>query len=218
MQLRCRTGGRTDPVEPRLSQGLPPGSAPAWRHRGAPRAGERRRAPAARPHGESASRRRRGAEPAPPAGAGALPPAGPAGQAARGGRGGPPEGRRRRRQPAQVLPGTRPPVSSGRPVRPPPLPPPQVVTVMSIPVRFAVALLRSYKRWLSPLLPRACRFSPTCSEYGQIALRSHGLVAGSWLTVRRLLRCQPLGRGGIDLPPVGVAFRKLPGLRAEADG
>lgn len=68
-------------------------------------------------------------------------------------------------------------------------------------VRLAVAVLRGYKRWLSPLLPRACRFSPTCSEYGQLALRSHGLIAGTWLTLGRLLRCQPLGRGGIDLPP-----------------
>lgn len=68
-------------------------------------------------------------------------------------------------------------------------------------VRLAVAVLRGYKRWLSPLLPRACRFSPTCSEYGQLALRSRGLIAGTWLTLGRLLRCQPLGRGGIDLPP-----------------
>jgi len=80
---------------------------------------------------------------------------------------------------------------------------------MNLPVRAAVALLRGYKRWLSPLLPRACRFSPTCSEYGQIALRSHGLLAGSWLTVRRVLRCQPLGRGGIDLPPAGTALARF---------
>ena len=72
---------------------------------------------------------------------------------------------------------------------------------MNLLVRLAVAVLRGYKRWLSPLLPRACRFSPTCSEYGQLALRSHGLFAGTWLTIGRLLRCQPLGRGGIDLPP-----------------
>lgn len=72
---------------------------------------------------------------------------------------------------------------------------------MSWPVRLAVALLRAYKRWLSPLLPQACRFSPTCSEYGQLAFRSHGLIAGAWLTLGRLLRCQPLGRGGIDVPP-----------------
>lgn len=77
-------------------------------------------------------------------------------------------------------------------------------------VRLAVAVLRGYKRLLSPLLPRACRFSPTCSEYGQLALRSHGLFAGTWLTIGRLLRCQPLGRGGIDLPPP-AARRVEPG-------
>lgn len=72
---------------------------------------------------------------------------------------------------------------------------------MSPLVGLAVAVLRAYKRWISPLLPRACRFSPTCSEYGQLALRSHGFFAGTRLTIGRLLRCQPLGRGGIDLPP-----------------
>lgn len=77
-------------------------------------------------------------------------------------------------------------------------------------VRLAVAVLRAYKRWLSPLLPGACRFSPTCSEYGQLALRSHGLFAGTWLTIGRLLRCQPLGRGGID-PPPPAARRVEPG-------
>lgn len=81
-------------------------------------------------------------------------------------------------------------------------------------VRLAVAMLRGYKRWFSPLLPRACRFSPTCSEYGQIALKSHGLIVGTWLTLGRLLRCQPLGRGGIDLPP--PAARKVEPGAAEA--
>ncbi|MXW01978.1 MAG: membrane protein insertion efficiency factor YidD [Holophagales bacterium] len=81
-------------------------------------------------------------------------------------------------------------------------------------VKLAVAMLRAYKRWLSPLLPRACRFSPTCSEYGQLALRSHGLIAGTWLTLGRLLRCQPLGRGGIDPPP--PAARNLEPGAAEA--
>ena len=80
--------------------------------------------------------------------------------------------------------------------------------------RLAVAVLRAYKCWLSPLLPRACRFSPTCSEYGQLAVRSHGFIAGTWLTLGRLLRCQPLGRGGIDLPP--PAARNVESGAAEA--
>ncbi len=81
---------------------------------------------------------------------------------------------------------------------------------MSLPVRLALSVLRGYKRWLSPLLPGACRFSPTCSEYGRIAIRSHGLTVGAWYMLGRLLRCQPLGRGGIDLPPA------RPGVRLKA--
>ncbi|RMH16183.1 MAG: membrane protein insertion efficiency factor YidD [Acidobacteria bacterium] len=63
-----------------------------------------------------------------------------------------------------------------------------------------IALLRLYKRLVSPLLPRACRFAPTCSEYAVLALRKHGVLRGGALAVGRLLRCHPLHPGGIDLP------------------
>ena len=66
--------------------------------------------------------------------------------------------------------------------------------------RFLVYLLELYKRRVSPLLPRACRFSPTCSEYARLALLKHGLWRGSLLATGRLLRCQPFHPGGIDLP------------------
>lgn len=66
--------------------------------------------------------------------------------------------------------------------------------------RLAARLLDAYKRWVSPLLPRACRFSPTCSEYARLAILRHGVVHGSLLAAWRLLRCQPLGASGIDLP------------------
>ena len=66
--------------------------------------------------------------------------------------------------------------------------------------RLFVALLGVYKRRVSPLLPSACRFSPTCSEYARLALLKHGFWHGSALTVWRLLRCQPFHPGGIDLP------------------
>ncbi len=66
--------------------------------------------------------------------------------------------------------------------------------------RFLVFLLALYKRRLSPLLPRACRFSPTCSEYARLALLKHGFWRGSLLATGRLLRCQPFHPGGIDLP------------------
>jgi hypothetical protein len=59
-------------------------------------------------------------------------------------------------------------------------------------------LLSAYKRWLSPLLPPACRFHPTCSEYAIEAVRRHGAARGGWMALRRLARCHPLNPGGYD--------------------
>ncbi|MGO8968770.1 MAG: membrane protein insertion efficiency factor YidD [Myxococcaceae bacterium] len=57
-------------------------------------------------------------------------------------------------------------------------------------------------RWLvSPLLPPACRFYPSCSAYALQALRLHGPLRGSWLALRRLGRCHPLNPGGVDMVP-----------------
>lgn len=67
-------------------------------------------------------------------------------------------------------------------------------------IRLLVALLDQYKRRVSPLLPPSCRFTPTCSEYSRLALLKHGLARGAALTFWRLLRCQPLHPGGVDLP------------------
>ena len=61
-----------------------------------------------------------------------------------------------------------------------------------------VFLLRSYKRFLSPLLPPACRFTPTCSEYALEAVQKYGALRGSYLALRRLLRCHPFHPGGYD--------------------
>lgn len=70
------------------------------------------------------------------------------------------------------------------------------------PAKIAVAGLRWYKRWISPLLPPACRFEPSCSEYMRQAIAAHGLVRGCWLGVRRLGRCHPWHPGGFDpVPP-----------------
>jgi len=66
--------------------------------------------------------------------------------------------------------------------------------------RWVVALLEAYKRRISPLLPPACRFTPTCSEYARLAVLKHGLARGGALALWRLARCQPLGLGGVDLP------------------
>lgn len=67
-------------------------------------------------------------------------------------------------------------------------------------IRPLIALLDLYKRRISPLLPPACRFAPTCSEYARLALIKHGFWRGGALAALRLLRCQPLHPGGIDLP------------------
>jgi uncharacterized protein len=60
------------------------------------------------------------------------------------------------------------------------------------------ATLRLYKRFVSPILPSACRFSPTCSEYMLEAVDKYGVTRGIWLGLRRLLRCHPLHAGGFD--------------------
>jgi len=67
-------------------------------------------------------------------------------------------------------------------------------------IRLLVALLDAYKRRVSPLLPPSCRFTPTCSEYARVALLKHGLARGLTRAAWRLLRCQPLHPGGVDLP------------------
>ncbi|MDX1502831.1 MAG: membrane protein insertion efficiency factor YidD [Thermoanaerobaculia bacterium] len=63
-----------------------------------------------------------------------------------------------------------------------------------------MGLLALYKRWLSPLLPNACRFEPTCSEYARLAILKHGPWRGLWMATGRLLRCHPFHPGGVDWP------------------
>ena len=58
--------------------------------------------------------------------------------------------------------------------------------------------LRFYKRWISPLLPSACRFHPTCSEYMLEAVHRYGVWRGVWMGVKRLGRCHPFQEGGYD--------------------
>jgi putative membrane protein insertion efficiency factor len=72
--------------------------------------------------------------------------------------------------------------------------------LLVLPRRSAIVLLRGYKMLISPLLPRACRFEPTCSEYAAGAIRKGGLVRGSLRALWRLARCHPFCRGGYDPP------------------
>lgn len=68
--------------------------------------------------------------------------------------------------------------------------------------RLATAPIRFYRRFLSPLKPAMCRFYPTCSAYAHEAIETHGLLRGTGLALWRILRCNPLCRGGNDpVPP-----------------
>ena len=65
-----------------------------------------------------------------------------------------------------------------------------------------VGILRLYKSFISPLLPSACRFYPSCSEYAMQAVETRGVLRGSALALWRLARCQPFTKGGYDpVPP-----------------
>jgi hypothetical protein len=77
--------------------------------------------------------------------------------------------------------------------------------------RLLLALLGFYRRWLSPALhslsPGGCKYLPTCSEYAQVAIATHGPLRGSLLALWRLLRCHPFTRGGLDQVPAIAAGR-----------
>ena len=72
----------------------------------------------------------------------------------------------------------------------------------STPQIIAISTVRSYQRWLSPLLGSNCRFTPTCSSYAIEAINNFGVLKGSWLASKRILKCHPLNAGGLDpVPP-----------------
>ena len=65
-----------------------------------------------------------------------------------------------------------------------------------------ILLLKFYKRHISPMLGAACKYVPTCSEYAMEAIETHGVIHGCFLTVKRILRCNPFSKGGYDpVPP-----------------
>ena len=78
----------------------------------------------------------------------------------------------------------------------------------------AILAVRGYQVLLRPLLPPACRFVPSCSEYCAEAVTRHGVRRGLWLAVRRIARCHPWNPGGYDPPPTSASMisHERPGL------
>lgn len=69
-----------------------------------------------------------------------------------------------------------------------------------------IGLIRVYQYGVSPILPRTCRYAPTCSDYASEAIARHGAILGCWLAARRLLRCQPWGGHGYDPVPDRIGW------------
>lgn len=71
----------------------------------------------------------------------------------------------------------------------------------SVAARALALLIRGYQRFISPALPPACRFTPSCSQYGLEAVRRHGAVVGGWMALKRIAKCHPWHPGGYDPVP-----------------
>jgi hypothetical protein len=67
--------------------------------------------------------------------------------------------------------------------------------------KFLIFLIKFYRKYISPLKPPCCRFYPTCSEYAIEALEKYGALKGSYMSIKRILRCQPFNPGGYDPVP-----------------
>ena len=76
--------------------------------------------------------------------------------------------------------------------------------ILSLPL---LALLWVYRKLISPALPPACRYYPSCSQYAQEAVRVHGPIVGPWLALKRLIRCHPWAAGGPDFVPPRASKR-----------
>ena len=72
---------------------------------------------------------------------------------------------------------------------------------VSYPGRAVALVIRGYQRFISPVLPPSCRFSPSCSQYAIEAVQRHGAMRGGWLAIRRVARCHPWHPGGYDPVP-----------------
>ncbi|MBU0741141.1 membrane protein insertion efficiency factor YidD [bacterium] len=84
--------------------------------------------------------------------------------------------------------------------------------------RLPYLLVRLYQRLFSPLLPAMCRFDPTCSEYAAGSLRTHGLLRGTVLSLRRIVRCHPFNPGGNDPVPTSPGHTQHPYVGDDSHG
>jgi uncharacterized protein len=78
----------------------------------------------------------------------------------------------------------------------------------------ALAPLRAYRRWISPALPRRCKYEPTCAAYAEQAIRELGLLRGGLLAAWRLARCNPFSHGGYDPVAARPWFKSKSGVTA----
>ncbi len=75
--------------------------------------------------------------------------------------------------------------------------------------RMILGVIRFYQRGISPYTRSSCRFSPTCSEYAAVAVERYGATRGSWLALKRILRCRPFGGWGHDPVPENLDVARL---------
>jgi putative membrane protein insertion efficiency factor len=87
---------------------------------------------------------------------------------------------------------------------------------MSRTARLLLFFVRVYQSFFSALMPSACKFYPSCSHYAAEAVRVHGARRGSWLALRRLARCHPFTRGGVDLVPDAADSPDVQNVSSEA--
>lgn len=91
--------------------------------------------------------------------------------------------------------------------------------VSRVALAVVMAPLWFYRHVISPLTPQTCRYYPSCSAYAEQALRTHGVLRGSWLAVRRVARCHPWTPGGVDhVPPAAGSQQTSPSDRSVTSG
>lgn len=75
--------------------------------------------------------------------------------------------------------------------------------------KLLILCVRAYQVVLSPHLGNCCRFTPSCSEYCVQSIRRHGVIRGSWLSIKRILRCRPFSSAGYDPVPEPISKKKV---------